>query len=613
MFDPQIDEKNMEITFSCASSEPYRRYDFESGREYMECLVISPDAVNMERLNSGASILKNHDTDKILGKTVRAWVEGGNLLARAKFRENDPESMQIFRDICANTLQNVSLGYTQDDIAFRKNGDQLFGDVVRWTPLEVSVAVGVPADPTVGFFRSMNITGKDKNMSAENENKNTPPATPEVPPQEPVNLPEKPTEPEATQGNPPAEPPPATPPEQTPPPAEPPAAPERAFSGEVMIRSMADAAGHPEYAESAIKRGLTPEAFLSDLKKSQNIQTLNQRKTTTMETRKYSMQAALRSLVTGKGAEYEREISEGLYANAGLSPSDERSIMIPFRRDTTIFDTTVGVGDKLVGTDHRPDLFVEYIQKRIGVKNATFLTGLRGNLSIPAQTGAGTAYFVDTLNTDLTATNPVIGNISLTPKKMGAYTIIGKDLLVQGTPDAQNLVMRDLMNAISQKIGIVILKGNDASPEIIGVNTATGVKTVEIASIASAGWSDMLKFAAEVEGLAFSGALEFIMSASDKQTFKGISKDTGSGRFLCEDNQIDGYPVSVDGNLSSGEIFFGDFSNALVGQWGGIELMVDPYTYALSGKIRVIANVIIDVAVRNAHTFVKRIETVATT
>jgi len=69
----------------------------------------------------------------------------------------------------------------------------------------------------------------------------------------------------------------------------------------------------------------------------------------------------------------------------------------------------------------------------------------------------------------------------------------------------------------------------------------------------------------------------------------------------------------VDGNLSSGEIFFGDFSNALVGQWGGIELMVDPYTYALSGKIRVIANVIIDVAVRNAHTFVKRIETVATT
>lgn len=613
MFDPKIDEKNMEITFSCASAEPYRRYDFETGREYMECLVVSPEAVNLERLNSGASILKNHDTDKILGKTVRAWVENGNLLARAKFRENDPESVQIFRDVCAKTLQNVSLGYTQDDIAFRKNGDQLFGDVVRWTPLEVSVAVGVPADPTVGFFRSMNINGKDKNMSAENENTNTPPATPEVPPQEPVNPPENNSEPETTPETPPAEPPPVTPPEQTPLPADPSPSPERSFSGEVMIRSMADAAGHPEYAETAIKRGLTPEAFLSDLKKSQNIQTLNQRKNTTMETRKYSMQAALRSLVTGKGAEYEREISAELYANAGLSPSDERSIMIPFRRDTTIFDSTVGVGDKLVGTDHRPDLFVEYIQKRIGVKNATFLTGLRGNLSIPAQTGAGTAYFVDTLNTDLTATNPVIGNISLSPKKMGAYTIIGKDLLVQGTPDAQNLVVRDLMNAISQKIGIVILKGNDADPEIIGVNTATGVKTVEIASIASARWSDMLKFAAEVEGLAYSGAMEFIMSASDKQTFKGISKDTGSGRFLCEDNQIDGYPVGVDGNLSSGEIFFGDFSNALVGQWGGIEMMVDPYTYALSGKIRVIANVIIDVAIRNAHTFVKRIETVATT
>ena len=222
-------------------------------------------------------------------------------------------------------------------------------------------------------------------------------------------------------------------------------------------------------------------------------------------------------------------------------------------------------------------------------------------------TGTGSVGWVADLNTDVGATKPTTGNISLTPKKLGAYVPTGKDLLVQGNPDAVNLVIRDLMALIAQKLSITMLKGNDASPAITGLATAAGVQTVTIDDVTNATWQDMLKFGACVEGLAYTGKLEFIMSASDKQTFKGISKDTGSGRFLCENNQIDGYDVAVDGNLASGEIFFGDFSNIIVGQWGGLEIMIDPYKYARSGGVEVIASLVADIAVRNPQTFVKRV------
>ena len=377
------------------------------------------------------------------------------------------------------------------------------------------------------------------------------------------------------------------------------------------IKALAAIAGQPEAADDAIRRGLTLDAFRSELKSNFTIRSFNTPSKEKKMEKKYSIANALRSLITGKGGEYEREVSDEIYHRAGLLPNEEMgSIMIPFSRDTfpeTGFSAAADVGAALVTTENRPEMFVDYIRTKMGVKNATFLTGLRNNITIPTQTGTGSVNWVENLNSDVEETKLTTGSISLTPKKLGAYVPTGKDLLVQGNPDAVNLVIRDLMALIAQKLSITMLKGNAATPAITGLATATGVQTVAIADVSAATWKDMLGFGACVEGLAYSGKLEFVMSASDKQAFKGISKDTGSGRFLCEDNQIDGYPVSVDGNLTSGEIFFGDFSNIIVGQWGGLEIMIDPYKYARSGGVEVIASLVADIAVRNPQTFVKRV------
>lgn len=577
-----MNDENLEISFPVASSEPFPRFSLRHKTEYLERLVIDETAIDLTRLNSGASVLRNHDPDHVLGTVNRAWIEDGRLWANIRFRKNDEEAGNIYRDIVDGTLRNVSIGYEQNEVVFSRENGVLYGDVTRWTPMEVSVAVGVPADPTVGFYRSINIT-KRKEILMEEENKKNidenaetekkSEATPEPEKKEDAGEKEK---------------------------------QERACE----IRSLAEIAGCPELANDAIRRGVTLEAFRSELKNT--IRSFNTPGKAKKMEKTYSIANALRSLLTGKGGEFEREISDEIYRRAGLRPNEEMgSIMIPFSRDTfpdsTGFDSAANVGAALVSTENRPEMFVDYIRNKMGVKNATFLTGLRNNITIPTQTGTGSVGWVADLNTDVGATKPTTGNISLTPKKLGAYVPTGKDLLVQGNPDAVNLVIRDLMALIAQKLSITMLKGNGASPAITGLATAAGVQTVTIDDVTNATWQDMLKFGACVEGLAYTGKLEFIMSASDKQTFKGISKDTGSGRFLCENNQIDGYDVAVDGNLASGEIFFGDFSNIIVGQWGGLEIMIDPYKYARSGGVEVIASLIADIAVRNPQTFVKRV------
>lgn len=591
MINPDIDEQNLEISLSCASSYPAERFDWEMG-EYNERLIISPEAVNLERLNGGASVLKNHDTDKVLGKVVRAWIEEGELCVRIKFR-TDNMSRDLFKDVAAGIVQNVSIGYRIE--AWSKpytDGDgKRCIDVEKWQPLEVSIAVGVPADPTVGFYRSLSVKNidarnhkstlkEDKTMSKRADENPTESETVE-------ELKARITELEAENA-------------------------ALKACGDEEQKSDDTGDGGEDKPESELARAL--KAVGKDIVRSINAPHIAKPK------QGYNLGAALRYMATGKGGELEREISDNLYRECGQSQSDERSLMIPFNRESMRGVMTkreladaAGSGAGLVAQENLPDMFVDYVRSKIGVKSATFLTGLTGApVTIPAMTTDTSVAWVSggtshtDANTDVAETTPVIGNIELNPHKLGGYTVVGKDLILMGTPDAAGIVMNSLMAKVARLLGTTMLKGNASNPAITGLATASGVQTNVIATIASATWANMLNFAAKVEGLEVFGDLEFVMSAADKATFKSIAKGQYGSGFLCEDDRIDGHLVHVDGSLSSGDIYFGDFSNIIVGQWGGVEITLDPYRHARSGMLEVIVQLVCDINVRRPNTFVKR-------
>lgn len=579
MIDPDINYDDLEISFTCASQYPYAREDRETKRYFLERLLCTDEAVDMTRLNGGASVLKNHDTDIVLGKVVRAWIEDGVLCVRIRFRSDDM-SKSLFNDLAAGTIPNVSIGYSVEH--YREYTDMngnLVRDVDAWTAYEVSVAVGIPADPTVGFYRSFDDTKLENTQHNNNTNQKggqTPmeKRAEDIAAEEEVKSAEADT---ATETE-----------------TETPAEEEKACGGnDTEMRSLM------KEIASNIRSFAAP-----------HIQT---------QKRHYDIGAALTSCLTGKGAEFEREISSDLYKRAGMSEG-VNSIMVPFNGDamrgimsTRELNDSVGSGSGLVAQENLPNLFVDFVRSRIGVKNATFLTGLTGApVTIPAQTSDTTVAWVSggTTTTDANAavseTTPVIGDVTLTPHKLGGYTVVGKDMVLMGNPDATAIVMRSLLANVAHKLGTTMLKGNASNPTITGVATATGVQTQVIPTMSSATWANFTAMIGKIEGLEWDGEQEFVMSASDNALLKSIAKGNYGSGFIVEDGYLDGRRVHVDGSLSAGDIFLGDWSNVVVGQWGGIELMVDPYTLATAGSVRVIVSLVCDIGILRPNTFVMR-------
>lgn len=155
-------ERKFVLSFS--SEEPYDRW-FGT-----EILSHSDGAVDLNRLNSIGCVLYNHNRDKVIGKIVRAWVEGGRGNAEIEF-DKDTDSEVVFQKVAGGTLKGVSVGYLvdvwEDVAANKKSNDGRFSGPCRiatkWTPHEISI-VSIPADPTVGVGRS-----QDSQQSAQEE------------------------------------------------------------------------------------------------------------------------------------------------------------------------------------------------------------------------------------------------------------------------------------------------------------------------------------------------------------------------------------------------------------------------------------------------------------
>lgn len=595
---PDVDEKNLEITLPVASPAPFERED-EHRVRYLEILRVTPEAVDLSRLNGGASVLRNHDQDRTLGVVKSAFIENGRLYARLRFRKNDPESVTVFRDAVDGTLPNVSIGYIPNAIEFRMEDGVRIGEVTRWMPFEISVAVGIPADATVGFYRSMNNKTGENKMADENKGDSVQELREQLAELEKKNKAleqenEKLKSAAADGGEENPEEPPAADAKKDDPPAE----EKSAGCDESELRAMAATFNRLDLLPGALNRGISVNEFRRELQTN-----LYRGSIKTMEKREYSIVRAIRSLVDETvDAKFEREVSEQMYRAAGLKPS-RGSIMI----STRAFDGTDSVGKALIGTEHRADMFIDKLRTVMAVK-PTFMDGLVGNVDIPLLSGSSTVNWVVGLTSDAGETKPATGSITLSPKKLTGYVDIGLDLLTQAEPDATNIVLNDLYEVMARKLENTMLKGATVSTtNIEGVETATGVNTVTISDVSAATWADMLKFEAAVSKYANMGNVRFIMSGADRAMFKGISKDAGSGRFICENNEIDGYKADVSGELVSGEIYFGDFSRILVGRWGGLEVMVDPFSLSKSGGVRLVVRMICDIAVRQPEAFVKRV------
>ena len=290
--------------------------------------------------------------------------------------------------------------------------------------------------------------------------------------------------------------------------------------------------------------------------------------------------------VTGALAEYnaEHERRTGKRANGIAVP---HSIFEKRAAQTT--STAAGV----VPDDFRPDQFVGLLRNALVVRSlgARVLGNLRGDIVIPRQATSSTAYWVAE-NEPLTESGLTFDTITMGPKHVGAITELSRQLLQQSNPSIEQLVRDDFVAVVSAAVDLALLHGDGVKqPEGI-VTAATGTGTLGAAT-----WAKVLKI---IEDLGADNITPnyWLTSPQVVTKLRSTLKEAGLPGYLMENGQLAGIPVAVSKHLANkagtpatGRMILGDFSEMLIGTWGGVDVLANPYestAYARGGvKVRI--------------------------
>ncbi len=388
--------------------------------------------------------------------------------------------------------------------------------------------------------------------------------------------------------------------------------------------------GGAELALKAIQDGKTVEEFQAEA-----IRALSTKPLPTAdigmdkrEVQKYSLMRAINALANPtdtsaqRAAAFERECSEAVASKMGKAA---RGFFIPSevqRRDLNV--GTAAAGGNLVATDLLTGSFIDILRNAMVIDRlgARMLTGLVGNIAIPKQTGAATAYWVAESGSP-TESQQAFGQVTMSPKTVGAYTDISRRLILQSSMDVEGMVQTDLATVLGLAIQQAAISGSGSSNQPSGILTQVTPSVAGGADGAAPTWANIIELETDVAvANADVGTLGYLTNAKVRGKLKGTPKVSGQDTFIWEGGEfpVNGYQVgitnAVPSNLTKGSgnnlsaIIFGDFSSLIVGMWGSLDLMVDPYSNSTSGTVRVVALQDVDIALRHAESFATMVDAV---
>lgn len=230
------------------------------------------------------------------------------------------------------------------------------------------------------------------------------------------------------------------------------------------------------------------------------------------------------------------------------------------------------------------------------------LTGLTGNVYI-TQTAEASAVW-ESENSSADETTPATSKpVQLSPQRLAAFTDLSKTLMVQTSGVAEQRARIQLQKAVNRKLDYTIFQGTGSDPIPTGVtalgsglNTNTAVGTPDHQYFLDA-WAAIASDNADID------TLKIVTTATIEAFLRGAYLDAGSGRFLMENGKIIGLDAIYSNNCPANTIIMGVWNQFVVGQWGGIDLVANPYTKAKENLIELIINCNFDMGCYHNESF----------
>lgn len=601
-----------------------------------EILVHSADAVDLRR--APLPIIVTHQAGQInIGIVDQLQVGAGQLRGVARFGQR-PEAAGYAADVANGTLRSVSVGYRRVHGRVRKADGVLITD--RWMPTHVAI-VAEPADHGAGFYRAddapatfapeveascadvppaaMPASTPGATMADHTPAAAAPSAAPSA---EPVHQPQANaarSAPAAHQG--------AMPPAPQGTPGN--AALEHERARRRGIENLCRANNIPdETRDYWIGAGLSLDRVSDDLlvilqeRGERNPQSVAKLDLTSREVQSYSLQRAILACATNNwgAAGFELEASREIASRLNVAPNPNRfyvpleiqtrAVALPpgqagARAQRDLGAGTPSAGGYLVQTDNVS--FIDMLRNRSVAyrMGAMRLSGLKGNVTVPRQTGAATWYWLASETTQITESQQVFGQLPLSPKTGGAYTEISRQLLMQSSPGVESIVTMDLGRVGGLGIDSAVLAGSGANGQPTGITNTAGIGSVTGTTL---GYAGILEFQSDIAvanvlptsgGYVTTPAVAALMMQRVK--FSGTASPLWDGNLW--DGQMAGFAAMSSNQMAAATMLFGDWSSVVVAEWGVLEIETNPYANFQAGIIGVRAMVSMDCGLRYPAAF----------
>ena len=225
---------------------------------------------------------------------------------------------------------------------------------------------------------------------------------------------------------------------------------------------------------------------------------------------------------------------------------------------------------------------------------ATWFGNAVGDVSIPRYAGSNVAWKGENIEAEDGAST--FTETILKPKRLTAYIDISKQFLAQDSNDAEAILIRDLADAIAEKLDKTIFStgaGDDNTPAGLFNGAYTDIQNV---SLDDASYDDVLKLESAVEE---KNGVNFIFVANPKVKYALKGTQMASGlEMVYAHNEIDGYPAIVSNSVESKGILCLDPKDLAVATWSGVEITVDTTSRAIYNEVRVVVNYLVDAKLR---------------
>lgn len=207
-----------------------------------------------------------------------------------------------------------------------------------------------------------------------------------------------------------------------------------------------------------------------------------------------------------------------------------------------------------------------------------------------------TATWATAEGAGVAAGEPSFGLVAFTPRTVGLHFTVTRRLLASLTPANEAAILKSVLRAIGRAVDAAVLAGTGSGGQPQGLATLSGVFNVAGSGLAHAGVQSMI-----ASCLAAGAREENIMVVAAPAAFEVLSKReraAGSG-FIWDAGRVAGRPAAVSIDAPANSMFAGDFALIDLAVHGGLTLIVDRFTYATAGAVRIV--LLLDLEVFHSH------------